>query len=139
MRFWNGAKKLTTSQNSVISVIQDEKLKSITTEEPSEVPQEDELTVVVLFIKTVEKVQQYPLCIHCPRKLLQATASLLVKYGRCKHTIALANCNKGMSVRFTVQGQDESVVIVTAFAQTLKTVVPVQYNSSTLIVSAVEL
>ena len=44
-----------------------------------------------------------------------------------------------MSVRFTVQGQDESVVIVTAFEQTLKTVVPVQYSSSTLIVSAVEL
>ena len=47
VRFWNGAKKLTTSPNSVISAIQDEKLKSITMEEPSEVPQEDELIVVV--------------------------------------------------------------------------------------------
>ena len=129
VRFWNGAKKLTTSQNSVISAIQDEKLKSITTEEPSEVPQEDELTVVVPFIKTVAKVQQYPLCILCPRKLLQATASLLVKYDRCKHTMVLANCNKRMSVRFTVQGQDEIDVIVTAFEQTLKTVVPVQYST----------
>ena len=78
VRFWNGAKKLTTSPNSVISAIQDEKLKSITMEEPSEVPQEDELTVAIPFIKTVEKVQQYPLCIHCSRKLLRTTASLLV-------------------------------------------------------------
>ena len=69
MRFWNGAKKLTTSLNSVIAAIQDEKLESITMEEPSEVPQEDELTVLIPFIKTVEKVQQYPLCIHCSRKL----------------------------------------------------------------------
>ena len=71
VRFWNGAKKLTTSPNSVISAIQDEKLKSITMEEPSEVPQEDELTVAVPFIKTVEKVQQYPLCIHCGSFQLQ--------------------------------------------------------------------
>ena len=77
--FWNGAKKLTTSPNSVISAIQDEKLKSITMEEPSEVPQEDELIVVVPFIKTVEKVQQYPLCIHCSRKLLQATAQFAIE------------------------------------------------------------
>ena len=77
MRFWNGAKKLTTSPNSVISVNQDDKLKGITMEEPSEVPQEDESTVVVPFIKTVEKVQQYPLCVHCSRKLLEA--SVLVK------------------------------------------------------------
>ena len=79
VRFWNGAKKLTTSPNSVISAIQDEKLKSITMEQPSEVPQEDELIVVVPFIKTVEKVQQYPLCIHCSRKLLQATAQFAIE------------------------------------------------------------
>ena len=160
VRFWNGAKKLTTSPNSVISAIQDEKLKSITMEEPSEVPQEDELTVAIHFIKTVEKVQQYPLCIHCSRKLLQTTASLLVKCDRCKHTMVLSNCNKRIFVHFSVQGQDESDVIVTAFEQTLKTVVPrvgemleeqlaeqllllnnitIRYSSLTHIVSAVEL
>ena len=160
VRFWNGAKKLTTSPNSVISVIQDDKLKGITMEEPSEVPQEDELTVVVPFVKTVEKVQQYPLCVHCSRKLLQATASVLVKCDRCKHTMVLANCNKRMSVHFTVQGQDESDVTVTAFEQTLKAVIPrvgemseeqltehllllnnvtIKYSSSTLIVSTIEL
>ena len=160
VRFWNGAKKLTTSPNSVISVIQDDKLKGITMEEPSEVPQEDELTVLVPFIKTVEKVQQYPLCVHCSRKLLQATASVLVKCDRCKHTMVLANCNKRMSVHFTVQGQDESDVTVTAFEQTLKAVIPrvgemseeqltehllllnnvtIKYSSSTLIVSTIEL
>ena len=160
MRFWNSAKKLTTSPNSVISAIQDEKLKSITMEEPSEVPQEDELTVAIPFIKTVEKVQQYPLCIHCSRKLLRTTASLLVKCDRCKHTMVLSNCNKIIFVHFSVQGQDESDVIVTAFEQTLKTVVPrvgemleeqlteqllllnnitIRYSSLTHIVSAVEL
>ena len=160
VRFWNGAKKLTTSPNSVISVTQDDKLKAITMEEPSEVPQEDELTVVVPFVKTVEKVQQYPLCVHCSRKLLQATASVLVKCDRCKHTMVLANCNKRMSVHFTVQGQDESDVTVTAFEQTLKAVIPrvgemseeqltehllllnnvtIKYSSSTLIVSTIEL
>ena len=128
-------------------------------EEPSEVPLEDELTVVVPFIKTVEKLQQYHLCVHCLRKLLQATASVLVKCDRCKHTTVLANCKKRMSVHFTVQGQDESDITVTAFEQTLKTVIPkvgemseeqltehllllhniIKYGSSTLIVSAVEL
>ena len=65
-----------------------------------------------------------------------------------------------MSEHFTVQGQDENDVIITAFEQTLKTVVrrvgemseeqltehllllnniTIKYNSSTLIVSAVEL
>ena len=65
-----------------------------------------------------------------------------------------------MSEHFTVQGQDENDVIITAFEQTLKTVVPrvgemseeqltehllllnnitITYSSSTLIVSAVEL
>ena len=64
-----------------------------------------------------------------------------------------------MSVHFTVQGQDESDITVTAFEQTLKTVIPkvgemseeqltehllllhniIKYGSSTLIVSAVEL
>ena len=160
VRFWNGAKKLTTSPNSVISVIQDDKLKGITLEEPSEVPQEDELTVVVPPIKTVEKVQQYPLCVYFSRKLLQATASVLVKCDRCKHTMVLANCNKRMSVHFTVQGQDESNVTVTAFEQTLKAVIPrveemseeqltehllllnnvsIKHSSSTLIVSTIEL
>lgn len=65
VHFWNGTKKLTTNPNSVISAIQDDMIKGITMEEPSEVPQEDELTVVVSFVKTVEKVQQYPLCVHC--------------------------------------------------------------------------
>ena len=160
VRFWNGAKKLTTSPNSVISVIQDDNLMGITIEEPSEVAQEDELTVVVPFIKTVEKVQQYPLCVHCSRKLLQATASVLVKCDRCKHTMVLANCNRRMSVHFTVQAQDGTDVTVTAFEQTLKTILPkvgemseeqliehllllnnitIKYSSSTLIVSAVEL
>ena len=128
-------------------------------EEPSEVPLEDELTVVVPFIKTVEKFQQYHLCIHCLRKLLQATASVLVKCDRWKHTTVLANCKKRMSVHFTVQAQDESDITVAAFEQTLKTVIPkvremseeqltehllllhniIKYSSSTLIVSAVEL
>ena len=129
-------------------------------EEPSEVPQEDELTVVVPFIKTIEKVQQYPLCIHCSRMLLQATPSLLVKCDRYKHTTFLIIYNKRMSEHFTVQGQDENDVIITAFEQTLKTVVPrvgemseeqltehllllnnitIKYSSSTLIASAVEL
>ena len=160
VRFWNGAKKLTTSPNSVMSAIQDDKLKGITVEKPSEDPKDDELTVAVPFIKTVEKVQQYPLCVHCSRKLLQATASLLVKCDRCKHTMVLTNCKKRMSVHFTVQGQDESDITVTAFEQTLKTVIPkvgemseeqltehllllknitIKYSSSTLIVSAVEL
>lgn len=160
VRFWNGAKKLTTSPNSVISAIQDDKLNAITMEEPSEGPQQDDLAVVVPFIKTVEKVQQYPLCIHCSRKLLQATASMLVKCDRCKHTMVLANCNKRLSVHFTVQSQDGSDVTVTAFEQALKTVVPrvaemseeelterllllnnitIKYSSSTLIVSFVEL
>ena len=158
MRFWNGAKKLTTSPNSVISAIQDDKFKGITMEEPSEGPQEDELTVVVPFVKTLEKVQQYPLCVHCSRKLLQATASVICD--RCKHTTVLANCNKRMSVHFTVQGQDESDVTVTVFEQTLKAVIPrvgemseeqltehllllnnvtIKYSSSTLIVSTIEL
>ena len=65
-----------------------------------------------------------------------------------------------MSEHFTVQGQDENDVIITAFEQTLKTVVPrvgemseeqltehllllnnitIKYSSSTLIASAVEL
>ena len=60
MRFWNGAKKLTTSLNSVISAIQDEKLESITMEEPSEVPQEDELTVLVPFIKNCREGSAIP-------------------------------------------------------------------------------
>ena len=41
-----------------------------------------------------------------------------------KKIMVLANCSKRMSVHFTVQGQDESDVIVTALEQTLKTVVP---------------
>ena len=65
-----------------------------------------------------------------------------------------------MSVHFTVQGQDESNVTVTAFEQTLKAVIPrvgemseeqltehllllnnvsIKYSSSTLIVSTIEL
>ena len=38
--------------------------------------------------------------------------------------MVLSNCNKRIFVRFFVQGQDESDIIVTAFEQTLKTVVP---------------
>ena len=74
--------------------------------------------------------------------------------------MVLANCNKRMSVHFTVQGQDESNVTVTAFEQTLKAVIPrvgemseeqltehllllnnvsIKYSSSTLIVSTIEL
>ena len=160
MHFWNGAKELTTSPNSVISAIQDNKLKGITMEQPSEVPQEDELTVVPLTKTVVERVQQYPLCVHSSRKLLQATASVLVKCDRCKHTMVFANCNRRMSVHFTVQAQDETDVTVTAFEQTLKSIVPkvremseeqltehllllnnitIKYSSLTLIVSAVEL
>ena len=74
--------------------------------------------------------------------------------------MVLSNCNKIIFVHFSVQGQDESDVIVTAFEQTLKTVVPrvgemleeqlteqllllnnitIRYSSLTHIVSAVEL
>ena len=74
--------------------------------------------------------------------------------------MVLANCNKRMSVHFTVQGQDESNATVTAFEQTLKAVIPrvgemseeqltehflllnnvtIKHSSSTLIVSTIEL
>ena len=49
---------------------------------------------------------------------------MLVKCDRCKHTMVIANCKKRMSVHFTVQGHNESDVPVTAFAQTLKAMVP---------------
>ena len=60
VHFWNGAKKLTTSPNSIISSIQDDKLKGITKEEPSEVPQEDELTVVVPLVKNCREGSAIP-------------------------------------------------------------------------------
>ena len=74
--------------------------------------------------------------------------------------MVIANCYKRMPVHFTVQGQDESDVTVTAFEQTLKAIVPrvgkmseeqltehllllnnvtIKYSSLTLNVSAVDL
>ena len=108
--FWNGAKK--------ISAIQDNKLAQGHNYGGTFRSSTRGGIGCSLGKKTVEKVQQYPLCVHCSRKLLQATASDLVKCDRCKHTMVLANCNKIMSVHFTVQGQDDSDVTITAFELT---------------------
>ena len=114
----------------------------------------NESTLVVPFIKSVEKVEVYSVCLQCSKKLLQATASLIVKCDRCKHSMILSNCQKRISVHFTVESQD--VTTLTVFENILRSVIPemgeiseeelierllllnnvrITYNSVTLIVS----
>lgn len=100
VRCWNGAKKLTTTPTSIISQTEDETLKEMAIEDVL-TEENDESTLVVPFIKSVEKVEVYSVCLQCSRKLLQATASLIVKCDRCKHSMILSNCQKRISVHFT--------------------------------------
>ena len=156
VRCWNGAKKLTTTPTSIISQTEDETLKEMAIEDVL-TEENDESTLVVPFIKSVEKVEVYSVCLQCSKKLLQATASLIVKCDRCKHSMILSNCQKRISVHFTVESQD--VTTLTVFENILRSVIPemgeiseeelierllllnnvrITYNSVTLIVSCIE-
>lgn len=160
VRCRNGVKKLSTTPSSIISQTEDEELTKMAIEDilAEDNEESSQLILVVPFIKSVESVEVYSVCVHCSRKLLQATASLIVKCDRCNHSMVLSNCQKKMIVHFTVESQD--VTSLTVFENVLGSVIPdmgeiseeevierlllfhhviIEYNPVTLIVSHIEL
>ncbi|CAB4001991.1 Hypothetical predicted protein [Paramuricea clavata] len=111
VRVWKNVKKLTTTPSSIIVETENTEIAEIDVDVTSE-HDETELTVVVPFITSVEQIELYRICVQCSKKLLQATASLIVKCDRCTHSMVLSNCEKKMSAHITVANNNPVTLMV---------------------------
>jgi hypothetical protein len=65
---WKNVKKLATTPSSIVVETKNTEIAEIDVDVTSE-HDETELTVVVLFITSVEQIELYPICVQCSKKL----------------------------------------------------------------------
>ena len=88
------------------------------------------MTLNVPSFKTVEKVETLCHCLNCAKKLIQATASVLVQCDKCGHSMLMAKCKKSKCARVLVEIGDSTLHLV-AFESTLQAIVPGDFGSFT--------
>ena len=100
VRIWSDEKKLATTVDTTITRIDDEDLSQITLakEEICTLPK----VINVGCIDMVNLVSASLLCCSCSRKILQASASAIIRCDKCGCRMRAGSCKKQLTVRVTV-------------------------------------
>ena len=99
VRLWNGIRKLTTRTNSVLSEIADAALESVQLEE-NDIPTTD-IILQVPNIESIESIDKYKICAHCPKRLTQAQGNI-VNCDHCRHKMRASSCQTKVCVSLLV-------------------------------------
>lgn len=129
VRIWSNQKKLCTTINTNITVVEHQhELEALEHEDTPILLDDKEMTVNNIL--TVDSVEQYTKCLNknCQRKLVQLSAKNIAKCDRCGHTMRISNCESGMMAKIVVE-QDGETHQLTIMNNVLQTVLGSDYLS----------
>ena len=89
--YWNNSKKLSSTMNTAIKQSFQADLCSLQFNENNPTELENEHTIHVPMISTVEEVLRYKTCCHCNKHIIQLE-SIVVKCNYCSHMMRTSNC-----------------------------------------------
>ena len=116
--YWNNSKKLTSTMNTSIKQTLQADLSSLQFNESNTTELENEHTIHVPMISTVEEVQRYKTCCNCNKRIIQLE-SIVVKCNYCSHMMRAYNCPTKLYVNVNVEIDDKKKTL-TIFNDVLK-------------------
>ena len=85
IHLWSGQKKISTTVNTRVAVIEDESFSGITIED------HDEARILGEEVLEIDNILSEK-CLNCTRKLVQVTSENIVQCDRCGHSMRLSQC-----------------------------------------------
>ena len=121
IRIWSGEKKLTTTMDTTVTPIDDEDLSQIT------LPEGDEMSafskvINVAWIDIIKCVNVSLLCSNCSKKILQASATAIIRCDKCKCRMCVGSCTKQLAVHLIVTPSTGVTIELTIFQNILSQV-----------------
>lgn len=116
--YWNNSKKLTSTMNTAIKQSFQTDLCSLQFNHSDPTHVENEHTIHVPMISTVEEVQRYKTCCNCNKRIIQLE-SVVVKCNYCSHIMRASNCPTKLFVNVNVEVNDQKKTL-TIFEDILK-------------------
>ena len=116
--YWNNSKKLTSTMNTAIKQSFQADLSSLQFNDTNSTELENEHTMHVPMISTVEKAQRYKTCCNCNKRIIQLE-SIVVKCDYCSHMMRASNCPTKLYVNVNVEIDDKEKTL-TIFDDVLK-------------------
>lgn len=110
IRLWSGQKKISTTVNTRVTVVEDESFSGIAVEDRDEARILGEEVLEIDNILSVEKVEHFSKCVNCTRKLVQVTSENIVQCDRCGHSMRLSQCERSIMAKIVVPQADDQTV-----------------------------
>ena len=109
IRLWSGQKKISTTTNTRVTVVEDESFSAINVKDPDEVGLGEEV-IDIDSILSVEKVEHFSKCVNCTRKLVQVTSENIVQCDRCGHSMRLSQCERSVMAKIVAKQDGDRIV-----------------------------
>ena len=129
IRLWSGQKKISTTVNTRVTVVEDESFTEIAVEHHDEARKLGEEVLEIDNILSVEKVEHFSKCVNCTRKLVQVTLENIVQCDRCGHSMRLSQCEQSIMAKVVAAQDDGQTVKLIIRKDVLKTILDVDINS----------
>ena len=108
VRYWNEIRKLTTTNNSLISETQDAALQNVTLQDI--VNPQQETTLKVPNIESIKSIEKFKICCHCLKRIIQVTVNI-VNCDHCQRKMRTSTCATRLSIAFVVTHEDKKLYL----------------------------
>lgn len=129
IRLWSGQKKMSTTVNTRITVVDDDPFPEVAVQDCDDADVLGEMVLQIENILSVEKVEHFSKCRNCTRKLVQVTSEKIVRCDRCGHSMRLSQCEQSIMAKIVVAEEDGRFLTLMARKNVLETVLDVNVNS----------
>ena len=129
IRLWSGEKKISTTINTRVTVVEDESFSEIAVEDCDDARKLGEEVFEIDNILSVEKVEHFSKCVNCTRKLVQVTSENIVQCDRCGHNMRLSQCERSIMAKIVAAQEDGQTVRLMIRKDVLKTILDGDINS----------
>jgi len=129
IRLWSGQKKISTTINTRVTVVEDESFSEIAVEDCDDARELGEEVFEIDNILSVEKVEHFSKCVNCNRKLVQVTSENIVQCDRCGHSMPLSQCERSIMAKIVAAQEDGQTVRLMIRKDVLKTILDGDINS----------
>ena len=118
VRVRNGAKRLGTTKETVMHKIVDARLENVSCDKEETNKLASTKCIKIDNINSIEKLKSFK-CVNCNKRLIQASAGLIVHCDKCDNTMRSSICEDGIWAKVVVSVNGENVHLV-LFENTLR-------------------
>ena len=129
IRLWSGQKKISTTVNTRVTVVEDESFTEIAVEHHDEARKLGEEVLEIDNILSFEKVEHFSKYVNCTRKLVQVTLENIVQCDCCGHSMRLSQCEQSIMAKIVAAQDDGQTVKLMIRKDVLKTILDGDINS----------